>query len=79
MDIASILGLQGLMGANPFVLFAILAWSLVWKGVALWKAARKGDKIWYIVLLLVNLIGILEILYIYIFSERKTKVAEEKK
>jgi methionyl-tRNA synthetase len=67
------------MGANPFVLFAILAWSLVWKGVALWKAARKGDKIWYIVLLLVNLIGILEILYIYIFSERKTKVAEEKK
>lgn len=79
MDVASMLGFQGLMGANPFVLFAILAWSLTWKGVALWKAARKGDKIWYVVLLLVNLVGILEILYIYIFSERKGKITEEKK
>lgn len=66
-------------GLNPYILFLVLAWSLVWKGFALWKAARKGDKIWYVVMLLINLVGILEILYIYIFSERKSKGIEEKK
>ncbi len=53
------------------ILLVIGVWSLVWKGLALWKAARKPHKIWFIVLLIANTIGILEILYIYIFSEMK--------
>lgn len=55
-------------------LFAILiVWSLVWKGIALWKSARYKDKVWFIVLLLVNTLGILEIFYIFIFSKREQK------
>ena len=64
---------------NPILLFVILAWSLYWKGMALWKAAHKNDKNWFVAILIINLVGILEILYIYIFSERKPKIIEEKK
>ncbi len=47
-----------------------LAWSLVWKGMALWLAARNGDLAWFVALFLVNTLGILEIIYIFIFSRR---------
>lgn len=52
--------------------FIVLAvWSIIWKGIALWKAAQNGDKKWFIAILVVNTIGILEILYIYVFSKKK--------
>ena len=51
--------------------FALMIWSVIWKGLALWKAAQLGDKYWFIALLIINTIGILEILYIYIFSKKK--------
>ena len=49
----------------------LLAWSLVWKGLALWKAGRRNDKIWFIVLLVINTAGILDILYIFVFTKRE--------
>ena len=58
-------------------IYVILIWTLIWKGFALWKAARKEHKIWFIVLLIVNTVGILEILYIYVFS--KMKFSKKKK
>lgn len=59
--------ISGLLG-----LFLILmAWSMVWKGWALWIAARSGSKVWFVVFLLVNTVGILEILYIFWFSKMK--------
>ena len=53
---------------------ALMLWSLVWKGMALWHAARKGDKVWFVVLLVVNTAGILDILYLYIFSKKSKPV-----
>lgn len=47
----------------------LLIWSFIWKGWALWISARKNSSIWFIVLLLVNTVGILEILYIFVFSK----------
>jgi hypothetical protein len=56
----------------PVWQFVILTlWSLVWKGIALWKAARLGSKVWYVVLLIVSTVGILEILYIFVFGRKK--------
>ena len=52
-----------------------IAWTLPWKGVALWKSARNKHLVWFIVLLIVNTLGILEIIYIFGFSKRKTQVA----
>lgn len=54
-------------------LLPLLVWSVFWKGWALWKAAKADSKIWFVILLLVNTVGILEILYIFMFSETETK------
>ena len=51
----------------PLILLLAL-WTIPWKGVALWKSARKRHTVWFVVLLIVNTLGILEILYIFIFS-----------
>ena len=56
------------IGALGFTLLVV--WSGVWKGIALWKAARNGSVPWFILLLIVNTLGILEILYIYVFSKK---------
>jgi len=55
------------------ILVLALIWGIGWKGWALWRAARNEAKVWYIVLLLVNTLGILEILYIFIFSQKDHK------
>jgi hypothetical protein len=59
------------IGISVFLLVAFLLWSAVWKILALWKAARKKSLVWFIVLALVGTCGILEILYILVFSEMK--------
>lgn len=55
----------------PFLLALVLAWSLIWKGLALWKATKRNSKGWFIAILIINTMGIFEILYIYVFSEIK--------
>ena len=54
-----------LTGAQGAVLAILVIWSLIWKGLALWKAARRGDTAWYVVLLILNTLGILEIIYYF--------------
>ena len=53
-------------------IFLVLFWTLPWKGVALWKAARLKDQWWFIALLVINTLALLEILYIFVFSKRTT-------
>ena len=78
-DIANYLGISLTAAIILFIIIAI--WSLTWKGFALWKSARKNHLVWFIVLLIVNTIGILEILYLFIFSElgRKPKIIKKLK
>jgi len=58
---------------NPLLAVAILLWVLPWKGFALWKAARKEHRAWFVALLVVNTFALLEALYIFYFSERSPK------
>ncbi len=64
--------------SDPKFLVA-LVWVMIWKGFALWISARKNEKVWFVALLLINTLGILEILYIFVFSkfgkEKKQEVA----
>ena len=53
---------------GPFFVVIVL-WSIFWKGMALWKAARRGETAWFVALLIINTVGILEILYLYVFSK----------
>ena len=55
----------------PWILVVLVVWSLIWKGLALWKAARLSSKWWFIILLLVNTLGILEIIYFFFVSKKE--------
>lgn len=57
----------------PMLPFLIL-WSLFWKGLALWHAGRRGQPWWFVILLIVNTLGILEI--IYLFAVLKLKLSK---
>lgn len=65
----------GLGGKLLALLIVLLIWSVIWKGIALWKAARNGAKAWYIIMLVLNTAGILEIIYIFAVA-KKTEVAK---
>lgn len=54
------------------LLFGFIAiWSIIWKGIALWKSARLGSKKWFVALLILNSAGILEIIYIFFVAKKK--------
>ncbi len=56
---------------EPYILLPLIFWSLFWKGLALWAAGTRREKNWFIVLFLVNTLGILEI--IYLLTRKKIK------
>ncbi len=58
---------------GPWLIILVL-WSLFWKGLALWHSGRRGQPWWFVVMLIVNTIGILEI--IYLFAVCKLKFSE---
>ncbi|MFA5994380.1 MAG: DUF5652 family protein [Parcubacteria group bacterium] len=54
-----------------YLIISLVVWSLPWKGFALWKSARRGESGWFIALLLINTAGIMEIIYLFFFSNSK--------
>lgn len=61
--------LFAIAGAGAGFLFVVfILWSIVWKGLALWISAKEQKKWWFIVMLIINTAGILEIIYILGFS-----------
>jgi len=58
----------------PFYLF--LVWSLIWKGISLWKAAKYGQRNWFIVLLIVDIFGVLNIVYLFGFAKKRMTIQE---
>lgn len=69
MAFESLLNYQSTIPVWALVLVSL--WILIWKGFALWKSARNNSKIWFVVILIINTLGILEILYIFVFSKLK--------
>lgn len=61
--------MQQIYSTDTLLLLLALAWTVPWKGVALWKAAQRKDLWWFIAILILNTMGILEILYVFIFSK----------
>ena len=43
--------------------------SIALKGYALWTAAKRGEKWWFIALLIINTMGILELVYLIVFAK----------
>ena len=65
--------LAGLAGVPPVVVALAIIWTLVWKGLALWRSAELRQKYWFVAILIINTLGVLEIIY-YFFVARKYKV-----
>ncbi len=64
----------GLDAWIPFVFplaLVLIVWAFFWKGMALWYSAKRGDRGWFIALLLINTLGILEIVYLFGVAKKK--------
>lgn len=51
-------------------LVALLVIITILKGMALWDAARGGKFGWFVALMIINTLGILELVYLTWFSSR---------
>ena len=66
---SEILTLFGLGAGFSLIILVFVLWTVFWKGWALWIAARKGEIWWFLIILIVNTAGILEIVYIFFFKK----------
>lgn len=57
---------------NPNIFYPLIIWSVIWKGLALWRAARLKQVGWYIALIIINTFSIFEIIYL-ITTRKKYK------
>lgn len=55
------------------IILAVVLWTVVLKGYSLWYAARNSQKRWFIALLAINTLGILEIIYLIWFRPKAQK------
>jgi hypothetical protein len=59
------------MGQNNLWIFVVaMLWTLPWKGYALWTASKMGHKRWFIVLIVLNTLAILDIFYIFYVAKK---------
>ncbi len=58
---------------NIGLVIVLMIWVLPWKGYALWIAAQKRHKGWFIALLLLNTLAILDIYYIFYVTKKDAK------
>jgi hypothetical protein len=62
------------LGGISIPLIPLALWSACWTGIALWHAARRGEKWWFLLFLLVHTAGILEGIYlVFVAKVLKTK------
>ena len=62
-------GMSSLIPFGAIFLVVILA-LLALKGYALWTAAKRDERVWFIVLLVVNTAGILELVYLFAIAKK---------
>ena len=54
------------------VLPLVVIWDLVWRGLALWRSAKRSQTAWFVCLLIFNTVGVLPIIYL-LLNRRGTK------
>ena len=69
---------SGLLHGMVGILVGVLAlWTVFWKGIALWMAARRDHLAWYVILLVLNTVGILEMVYIFSVAPKQPDLIRE--
>lgn len=62
---------------SPMVLpwmIPLLIWTMFWKGMAMWHAAQRKSLPWFVILLIVNSFGLLEIGYLIWLKTKGEKI-----
>jgi methionyl-tRNA synthetase len=59
----------------PFALLTVFIFLTIWttviKAFALWHSARNGQPVWFVAILVLNTLGILELVYLLAFRKDK--------
>ena len=66
------------------LLIFIAIWEVIWKGLALWRTARQDKSTWFVLILVLNTVGILPMVYLYFYDDefgilKKKKVKKSRK
>lgn len=69
---------MNLPNVPAWLLFALFVWSLSWKGLALWNCAKNSQRNWFVAILILNTVGLLEIAYLFYFAKRRLKIEDIK-
>lgn len=51
------------------LIIVIGVWDIVWRFMAMWKAARRSQKGWFICLGIFSTAGILPIIYLLVYKD----------
>ncbi len=58
------------MNTLNVVLIILSIWAIPWKIYAVWLACKRDQRKWFVVLLFLNTVGILEIYYIFNIAKK---------
>ncbi len=58
------------LGIPIWLIVVITLWETIWTGFAMWRAAHRRHLVWFIVFLVVNLLGIPEIIYLAVTRKK---------
>lgn len=72
------MGLTGNENLDIVLIAVITIWSTLLKGVGLWRAANLKQRNWFIVMLVINSVGIIELIYLFRFASKKLTIKEIK-
>ncbi len=73
MDVFGRQIIEGLSNEQLALLVLVQVWDLIWKSLALWRAARNRDIFWFVLLILINSAGLLPAFYLFYMSKNPKK------
>ena len=76
-QLAALIGISTAMVAFLFVVISV--WEAIWTGLAMWRAAKKNHKLWFIIFLVVNILAIPEIIYLVVTRKKEKEMPVIKK
>ena len=59
------------------VIIIATLWTLFWKVCSLWIAGKRDEKWWFLALLVLNTVGVLDIIYIFLVAKKKWSDVKE--
>jgi methionyl-tRNA synthetase len=61
----STFGTAGIPGWIIALVVVLGIWEAVWKAIALWRAGNDRNLLWFVLMFVLNTLGILEIIFIF--------------